>query len=143
MAITPFARRRDRAWDCAPASKQPTPLISAAEKEVPDDTRYSPPGRAARGRRPGRRLRCAGRGWPTVEVVVLVGRGHRDHIGVGGRKQRRRFGPALPAAATSTMLRARAAARLRWIAGSAGPAKLMLMMRAPRLAAQSRLRRMA
>src|SRR5580704_13824304 len=52
------------------------------------------------------------------------------------------FGPALPAAAISTMPLSCAFLSARSIEGSRGPAKLILMMRTPLVAAQSRPLRM-
>ena len=61
------------------------PLTWAAAIEVPVVNRTCSPARARKSRRPGRRPRYNGRDWRRGTVVVPVGRGHRDDIGIGGR----------------------------------------------------------
>jgi hypothetical protein len=69
------------------------------------------------------------------QLVVGVGCGNRDHLGIRGGIERARFRAAISGSCDQNNSCWRACVVLRSIDGSRGPVKLMLMMGAPRASA--------
>ena len=135
-------RRSDRARDCV---RSATPRRRSHARRRPRcrwsaGSRHWAPAPGCRRRAP--RPRPGRRDWPGVELVVLVGRRHGDHVRIGGRIERRRFRPGIAGGGDQHAPFSCAFFIASCSIGSYGPAKLILMTRAPLLIAHSSPARM-